>query len=40
MMADDDSDDGKIVPLPLDAQERRAMRKLRQDRERQQLVNV
>ena len=40
MMADDSDDDGKIVQFPLTAQERRAMRKLQQDRERQRLVNV
>jgi len=40
MMADDASDDGNVVQFPLTAQERRAMRKLQQDRERQRLVNV
>ena len=40
MMADDSGDDGNIVQFPLTAQERRAMRKLQQDRERQRLVNV
>jgi len=40
MMADDSGDDGNIVQFPLTAQERKAMRQLQQDRERQRLVNV
>jgi hypothetical protein len=40
MMADDSGDDGNIVRFPLDAKERREMRKLQQERERQRLVNV
>jgi len=40
MIADDSSDDGNVVQFPFTPQERRAMRKLQQDRERQRLVNV
>jgi len=40
MMADDAGGDDNVVQFPLTAQERRAMRKLQQDRERQRLVNV
>src|SRR6516225_240793 len=40
-MTTGDSDDGdKIVAFPTTPEERRAMRKLQQDRERQKLVNV
>ena len=40
-MTTGDSDDGdKIVAFPTTPEERRAMRKLQQDRERQRLVNV
>src|SRR6516162_11305789 len=40
MMADDAGGDDNVVQFPLTAPERRAMRKLQQDRERQRLVNV
>ena len=40
MMADDAGGDDNVVQFPLTAQERRAMRKLQQDRERPRLVNV
>ena len=40
MMADDTGGDDNVVQFPLTAPERRAMRKLQQDRERQRLVNV
>jgi hypothetical protein len=40
MMVDDSSDDDNIVQFPATEAERRAMRKLQQDQERQRLVNV
>ena len=39
-MTTGNSDDGKVIAFPTTPAERRAMRKLQQDRERQRLVNV
>jgi hypothetical protein len=39
-MSNDDDDDNKIIAFPMTAEERKALRKAKQDLERQKLVNL